>query len=89
MRHLRLQHPSLDFWIDVRVRQLNGRWLVVADLAGEPDMGIGNTPSEALWAALSSFRTVCGLISSPTPNANCQGCRGSPTLTLAEVQASG
>ena len=58
MRRLRLTHPALDFWIDVRVRQLNGRWLAVADLAGEPDVGVGDTPSQALWDALSSFRLV-------------------------------
>ena len=58
VRRLRLTHPALDFWIDVSVRQLNGRWLAVADLAGEPDVGLGNTPREALWGALSSFRLV-------------------------------
>ena len=58
MRSRRLSHPALDFWIDVRVRQLNSRWLAVADLAGAPDLGVGNTPSEALWDALSSFRIM-------------------------------
>ena len=58
MRRLRLTHPALDFWIDVRVRQLNGRWLAVADLAGEPDVGLSFAPNEALWDALSSFRLV-------------------------------
>jgi hypothetical protein len=27
MHHLRLTHPDLDFWIDVRVREFDGRWL--------------------------------------------------------------
>ena len=29
MRRLRLVHPDLDFWIDVRLRQFDGRWLAV------------------------------------------------------------
>lgn len=33
MRVLRLTHPALDFWIDVRLRQFDGRWLAVAELA--------------------------------------------------------
>ena len=55
MRQLRLTHPSVDFWIDVRLRQLNGRWLAVADLADEPDIGLGIEPTDALWQALASF----------------------------------
>lgn len=56
MHSLRLGHSALGFWIGVRVRQFNGRWLAVADLAGEPDLGTGDTARQALWAALSSFR---------------------------------
>lgn len=55
MNRLRLRHPDLDFWIDVRVRHVNGHWLAVADLADEPDIGVGDAPTEAMWAALSSF----------------------------------
>jgi hypothetical protein len=58
MRSRRLSHPTFHFWIDVRGRELNGRWLAVADLAGVPDVGVGNTPSEARWGALSSFRIM-------------------------------
>jgi hypothetical protein len=35
-QHLRLTHPALDFWIDVRLRQLNGRWLAVAGSRRHP-----------------------------------------------------
>jgi hypothetical protein len=37
--HLRLTHPSLAFWIDVQVREFDGRWLAVADLADERTSG--------------------------------------------------
>ena len=26
MRHLRLTHPDLDFWVDVRLREWDGKW---------------------------------------------------------------
>lgn len=55
MRHLRLTHPDLDFWIDVRLRDFGGRWLAVADLANTPEMGMGDVPEEALRGALAPF----------------------------------
>lgn len=36
LKAVRLTHPSLDFWVDLRVRRLGASWLAVADLAGEP-----------------------------------------------------
>lgn len=42
----RLQAPSLDFWIDVRLRQFDGRWLAVAEIGGEPEIGLGMTARE-------------------------------------------
>lgn len=55
MRHMRLTHPSLDFWIDVRLRKSEGRWLAVADLAGSPELGTGSTAADALRHALTPF----------------------------------
>ena len=52
MRHLRLTHPELDFWVDVRVREWEGKWLAVADLADEPDIGTSMDPHEAVRDAL-------------------------------------
>ncbi len=56
-RHLRLTHPKLDFWVDVRLREFGGRWLAVADLADTPKVGSGVTPAEALRDALAVFGT--------------------------------
>lgn len=55
LRHLRLTHPELDFWVDVRLREFGGGWLAVADLAGEPDVGTGEDPREAIRDALTSL----------------------------------
>jgi hypothetical protein len=51
----RLSAPSLDFYVDVRLRQFDGRWLAVAEIAGEPEIGLGHTAHQALAAALSSL----------------------------------
>ena len=55
MQHLRLTHPELDFWVDVRLREWDGKWLAVADLADEPDVGTGMEPREALRGVLSAL----------------------------------
>jgi hypothetical protein len=55
VHHLRLTHPDLDFWIDVRVREFDGRWLAVADLADQPEVGVGWTVEEALEDAFAVF----------------------------------
>lgn len=52
---LRLQHPGLDFWVDVRLRRLGGKWLAVADLAGSPEPAAADTPDLALFLALWSL----------------------------------
>jgi hypothetical protein len=52
MQELRLTHPDLDFWIDVRLREFDGRWLAVADVADEPDVGTGLEPRMAIREAL-------------------------------------
>lgn len=55
MRQLRLTHPAVDFWVDVRLREFDGHWLAVADLADQPDIGVGFGPREALREALDSL----------------------------------
>jgi hypothetical protein len=55
MQHLRLTHPELDFWIDLRQRQFDGKWLAVTDLADEPDVGTSESPREAPREALTAL----------------------------------
>jgi hypothetical protein len=55
MRQVRLTHRDLDSWVDVRRGEWDGRWLAVADLAGEPDIGTGLGPREAAKAAPASL----------------------------------
>ncbi len=43
---LRLRHPDLAFHVDVTLTEKDGRWLAVAMLADEPDIGTGDDPQE-------------------------------------------
>jgi hypothetical protein len=50
---VRVTHPSVDFWVDVRLREFDGRWIAVADLADEPELGLGDAPEKALDGAFA------------------------------------
>lgn len=51
----RLTAAGLDFWVDVRLRSWGGRWLAVAELGGDPEIGLGRTARQALEGALASL----------------------------------
>jgi hypothetical protein len=57
VQKVRLTHPELGFWVDVRLRECDGRWLAVADLADEPDIGLGASAAEAVRGALDALGT--------------------------------
>jgi hypothetical protein len=48
----RLGAPSLDFYVDVRLRAFGGRWLAVADIAGEYEIGVGTDVCTALTGSM-------------------------------------
>lgn len=43
------------FWADVRLAQIQGRWLASADTLDGPSLGTGWFPLDALAAALEPF----------------------------------
>lgn len=51
----RLQSPLLGFWVDVRLRSFNNRWIAVAEICGEQEMGLADDPRQALAKALASL----------------------------------
>jgi len=60
IQHLRLTHPRLDVWVDVTVHERDGRYMAAADLAEDSrDVGVGDTPQEAVRAALRSLGEAC------------------------------
>jgi hypothetical protein len=52
---MRLSHPGLGVRVDVALSEHEGRWLAVATVASEPDVGTGYQPREALRAALEAL----------------------------------
>jgi hypothetical protein len=65
---LRLSSPGLDFYVDVWLREFGGRWVAVADIAGEREMGLGRSACDALVASLASLgvEAVSQLLSDPS-----------------------
>ena len=63
----RLASEELGLDVEIRLRQLDGRWLAVADFGGEPEVGIGASPRIALAAALASLgnRAAATLMADP------------------------
>ena len=56
MTELQLTHTALDFWVDVTVRERDGRYMATADLGEDSrDVRIGDTSQEAVRAALRSL----------------------------------
>jgi hypothetical protein len=63
----RLSSEELGIDVEIRLRQLEGRWLAVASYAGEPEVDIGATPRAALAAALTTLgeRAAAVLMADP------------------------
>lgn len=53
----RLSLESVGLDIDIRLRQLDGRWLAVADFGEQPEVGIGESARAALAASLATLGT--------------------------------
>ena len=52
-RTFRLVAP--DFWVDVRLTHIDGRWIASADTPGGPSLGLAYLPTEALEQSLAPF----------------------------------
>jgi hypothetical protein len=52
LHHTRLENDRLDFWVDVRLLCHGSRWLAVAFISGDPEVGFGQTSAEAIVEAL-------------------------------------
>ena len=58
---------ELGLDVDIRLRELDGRWIAVADFGDEPEVGIGATAREALAASLATLgtRTAAAVMADP------------------------
>jgi hypothetical protein len=53
---LRLTYSA--FWVDVRLREINGRWIASADTPEGPSLGVGLDAREAIEQALRPFEGI-------------------------------
>lgn len=49
---------SSVFWVDVRLREINGRWIASADTPDGPSLGMGQDAMEAIEMALQPFGSI-------------------------------
>jgi hypothetical protein len=65
IREFRLRGPG--FWVDVRLYQLNGRWLASADSPSGPTLRTGYSALSALTEALEPFEGAIGQLLESAP----------------------
>jgi len=57
------------FWVDVRLREINGRWIASADTPDGPSLGLGEQAEDAIEAALEPFVGIVDELLASVPRA--------------------
>jgi hypothetical protein len=57
------------FWVDVRLREMNGRWIASADTSDGPSLGLGLRAVDAIEAALGPFGGIVDELMASMPDA--------------------
>ena len=55
------------FWVDVRLREINGRWIASADTPNGPSLGLGEQARDAIARALEPFASIADELMSSLP----------------------
>jgi hypothetical protein len=55
------------FWVDVRLREINGRWIASADTPNGPSLGLGEQALDAIARALEPFSSIADELMSSLP----------------------
>jgi hypothetical protein len=66
---IRLRLHCSTFWVDVRLREMNGRWIASADTSGGPSLGLGKGAIEAIEHALEPFGPIVDELLASLPGA--------------------
>lgn len=67
MTELRLTCSA--FWVDVRLLEINGRWIASADTPDGPSLGLGERAIEAIENALEPFDGIVEELMATVPSA--------------------
>lgn len=46
------------FWVDLRLREINGRWIASTDTPDGPSLGLGHLALDAIAEALAPFEGI-------------------------------
>ncbi len=57
------------FWVDVRLLEINGRWIASADTPDGPSLGLGDLALEAIEQALEPFEGMADELLASVPGA--------------------
>lgn len=57
------------FWVDVRLREINGRWIASADTPDGPSLGLGEQEMQAIEEALRPFEGIVNELLASVPGA--------------------
>ena len=68
MRVHQLRLRSSLVWVDVRLLQVDGRWLASADTTDGPSLGLGRRPEYALMQALEPFAGIVAELMETVPD---------------------
>ena len=55
---IQMRLTSSVFWVDVRLLEINGRWIASADTLAGRSLGVGELPVEAIEGALQPFEGI-------------------------------
>jgi hypothetical protein len=56
------------FWVDVRLREINGHWIASADTRDGPSLGLGELALDAIGQALEPFEGIVDELLASVPD---------------------
>jgi hypothetical protein len=62
-----LRLACATFWVDVRLREIHGRWIASADTPDGPSLGLGLRAIEAVESALEPFEGLVAQLLATAP----------------------
>jgi hypothetical protein len=68
VQHFRLQSDQLNFWVEVRTLCHEDRCLAVALIAGDPEIGLGQTRQEAILDSLNPLGETASTLLAEAPS---------------------
>jgi hypothetical protein len=57
------------FWVDLRLLEINGRWIASADTPDGPSLGLGQRAIDAIEGALEPFEGIVSELLATVPSA--------------------